>query len=348
MKICFTGGGTAGHIIPNIALIDEARKYYNKIIYIGGIDSMEKHMISPIKDVKFYDIHTAKLVRKSVFKNIKLPINLIRGALDAKKILKREHPDVIFSKGGYVSVPVMIAAKKLNIPLFCHESDLTLGLANKIVSKYAKITFTSFEETAKKLPNGVWSGSPIKNKILLATRENSRKKLNIKTNKPVLLITGGSLGAKTINETVFSALDELTRRYFVLHILGKTPKPNFKSPNYRCVEFADNMEDYIASADIVVSRAGSNTIFELLQKHRPMLLIPLSKGSRGDQIENAKVFESKGFAKILYESNLSKETLLKSLEEIKSDANKIIDAQKKQNLPNGVDTIMHHLKKIKK
>ncbi len=347
MKICLTGGGTAGHITPNIALLPEIRKYFDNIIYIGGINSMEKKLLAIEKDVKFYEIHTAKLVRKSVIKNLKLPINLIKGVFDAKSILKKEQPDIIFSKGGYVSVPVMMAAKKLNIPLVCHESDLSLGLANKIVSKYARVTFTSFEETAKKLKNGIYSGSPIKEKILLITKEQGLKNLGILTNKQILLITGGSLGAKSINDVVFSLLPALTKEYFVLHIIGKSSKPNFKDKNYRCVHFADNMEDYIAASDMVISRAGSNTIFELLAKNKPMLLIPLGKkGSRGDQIKNAEVFASLGYAITLQDSELNSVTLLQKLNELKIKYNEIKSNQKKSKQLDSTNIIMHYIKDI--
>jgi len=346
MKICLTGGGTAGHISPNLALLPEIRKYFDKIIYIGGINSMEKKMLKNEKDVKFYEIHTAKLVRKSIFKNIKLPFNLIKGILDSKKILKAERPDVIFCKGGYVSVPVMIAAKQQKIPLFCHESDLSLGLANKIVSKYALKTFTSFKETSQNIKSGVYSGPIIKKEIIMQTKTAALKNLNIKTSKPVLLITGGSLGAKKINDTIFSCIDSLTKDYYVLHIIGKTHPPNIKNNNYKVISFTDHMEDYIAAADYIVSRAGSNTIFELLLKQKPMLLIPLKKGSRGDQIENAKLFESKGFCMVLDEDNLNNKSLINNLNKLKNSADKIIKNQSNYNLPNGTDVIMHHLKNV--
>lgn len=301
---------------------------------------MEKKMIGQIEGVKFYEIHTARLIRRSIIKNLMLPFNLIRGIQDAKKIIKKEKPDIIFSKGGFVTVPVMLAAKKYKIPLLCHESDYTLGLANKIVSKYAIETFTSFKATAKTLKRGKYSGPIIKKEILMRTKEDAINNLQITTNKPILLITGGSLGAKKINDTIFSILPELTEKYYVCHIIGKTKDSGFKDPNYRAVNFASNMEDYIAASSVVISRAGSNTIFELAVKEKPMLLIPLGKSaSRGDQLENARVFLNNGLARVLDEDNLSPSLLLSEIDETYKNSALLKKALQNAHINNGCEII---------
>lgn len=349
MKILLTGGGTAGHVTPNLALLPFLRKQFDEIVYVGSKKGIERELLSPHTDVKFYAVTTAKIVRRSVMKNLAIPFLLARGTREATNILHTEKPDVIFSKGGYVSIPVSIAASKMGIPLVCHESDFSLGLANKFISKRAKFMCTTFAETAKSLPNGVWTGSPIRSELLLAIREDSMKKLGLTGTKPVLFITGGSLGARAINENIRPILQKLVRDFQILHITGRGKSVDFSHREYHQTEFAKNMEDFIAASDIVVSRSGSNTIFELATLKKPMLLIPLPRGnSRGDQVENAMNYEKKGFAKLLFEENLTPENLERAIYATKKDADVLRQTLSMANFPNGVQKILTVIKRAMK
>lgn len=315
-NIIFTGGGTAGHIMPNLALIDEIKDY--NIYYIGS-NGMEKDIIKKYKNIKFIEIPSVKFVRSLTLKNLAIPFKLIKNINICKKIISEINPALIFSKGGYVSIPVCLAGAKLDVPVLTHESDLSVGLANKIISKKSKYLCCSFKETAdlyKK--NSIYTGSPVRKKILNGNSEKIRERHNIKSNKPVILIVGGSLGAKAINETIWNNLEELTKKYTLIHVVGKNHiNKTIKNTNdYIQLEFVDDIENYFALSDIVISRAGSNTIFELLTIHKPMLLIPLPKGnSRGDQIQNAENFSKNKFANVLYQEDLNIKNLISKIEE---------------------------------
>jgi len=340
MKICLTGGGTAGHITPNIALKPTLKNYFDEMFYIGSKKGLEKQLIEEAKVMKYYEITTTKLVRRSILKNLAIPFLLLKGISESKKILKTENPDIIFSKGGFVSVPVALAAKKLNIPLICHESDLSLGLANKIVSKKAKYVCTNFPETADHTKRGVFTGSPIRNSLLLATKADSIKKLNLDPSKKVIVVTGGSLGAKVINDNIEKILGTLTKTYEVYHITGKDKKLNFNHKNYHQTEFTNDIGTIFSAADIVISRAGSNTIFELAAIKKPMLLIPLPKGnSRGDQVDNANYFYNSGFANMLQEKDLNSENLLKKIEETFKNASSYKTNLIRANFTSGTEKI---------
>lgn len=313
MKIILTGGGTAGHITPHLALFNDLKKHFDQIIYIGSSGGMEEKMIKDNLHIPFFSITVTKFNRGKLLSNFKIPYLLIKGIKDAEKILREQKPDVVFSKGGYVSLPVVLAARKLKIPVVSHESDLSMGLANKLMKGSCKTICTTFEKTAKRVGRkGRFTGSPVRDD-LIKSKEESLKKLQISTNKPVLLITGGSLGSKVINECVRNSLHELMKYYYVLHLTGKG---NFHKGfdclrDYRQVEFTSDMPYFVGASDVVVARAGSNTIFELALARKPMLLIPLSKkASRGDQIQNAKYFRKQGLANMLLEEDMSPESLV--------------------------------------
>ena len=282
--IVLAGGGTAGHIMPHINLKPSLDKHFDKIVYIGTTGGMEKKIINQHGGFVYHEINAPKFNRQSIFKNFLLPFKFAKSVRQAKTILKNEKPNIVFSKGGYGALPVVVAAKKLKIPVVAHESDLSLGLANKISKKYATCICTSFEKTAKQVgKKGVFTGSPT---------NTTTKQVDIKTTKPVLLITGGSLGALAINKAVWPIAESLSKKFYVIHQVGKG-KTNKKIcfADYHQIEFAINMQEIINRADLVVSRAGSNTIFELALAQKPMLLVPLPKGaSRGDQVDNAKYF----------------------------------------------------------
>ena len=319
--IVFTGGGTAGHIMPNIALFPEAEKVFDKIVYIGS-NKMEKEILKNFPSVLFYEIPCVKLIRKLTPKNLLIPLKLIQSIKHAKKLLKEIKPAVVFSKGGYVSLPVVIAAKQLNIPVISHESDMTMGLANKIIYRYSNLMLTSFETTAKDKKKCLYVGSPIRESIFLGNKNNLKLNFN---EKPVILFFGGSLGSKKINDIVEKSIDQLCKDFFVIHLTGKGKKTSIKNKNYYQKEFASNIEDFFAAADLVVTRGGANALFELLALNKPMLIIPLSKvESRGDQIDNANYFAQKGYAKVLMEEDLSPESLYNAIKNLNKNKQQLI------------------------
>ena len=348
-SIVLTGGGTAGHVTPNLVIAKELKKHFNNIYYLGSNSEIEKNLISQNKDIKFFSIPSVKLIRGKFFANLLLPFKLIKATIIAKKHLKKIKPNVVFSKGGYVSVPVVLGAKALKIPVVCHESDLSSGLANKICAKSAKAVCTTFEKTAEEFgAKGVFTGSP--NSIASPlSKEDAKQKLGIKTSKPILLITGGSLGSQAINEVCFKASKELARKFYVVHVVGKgnLNKSLLSLDSYKQIEFTNQMPDFMTACDLVISRAGSNTIFELAMLHKPMLLIPLPKGSsRGDQVENAKYFANKKFALVLQQANLNSQTLLYNLSRLQTDAPGLSQTLKNAGFKNGtqaiVQTILKH------
>lgn len=337
-----------GHISPNIALLPHLSKSYNEIHYIGSKNGIEKTKIKEEiqKGAKiiYHEIPSTKLNRKSVFKNLLIPFVLISAISKSKKLLREINPDVVFSKGGYVSVPVCFAAKKTKTPLVIHESDLSMGLANSLAAKKATTVCTTFPETAKKHINGVWTGSPVGNKILFADKQNTMRKYNLNPNLKTITITGGSLGSTAINDAILKILPALTKKYNVIHLTGKNKKINFAHPNYHQEEFTSDIGEIFKSSDLVISRAGSNTIFELALLKVPMLLIPLSKkASRGDQIENAEYFKKLGIAYVLEEENLNSlndsiETSIKNLQSIKINLHKT-------NFTNGLEKLLSEINK---
>ncbi len=345
-KIIFTGGGTGGHIMPNLAIIDNIKDKY-KIEYIGSIDGMEKDIVSKI--LPYHSITTCKLKRSLSISNLLIPFKLIKGTIEAKKILKQQKPDLVFSKGGYVSVPVVLACKSLKIPVVSHESDYTLGLANKFTSKFSKAVCTSFEDTAKSLKNGVYTGSPIRNEILQGNANNIKKTLNFKNNLPNLLIIGGSLGSQNINNIIKNNAKEISKKFNIIHIAGKNNEIKSDIENYNVINFASNIQDYYATSDIVITRGGSNVLFELLALKKPMIIIPLEKGSRGDQVLNANIFEQSGFAKKLLENAIENNSklLLKTLEEVYNNRQKYVNNMSKKEC-NGNKNIINQIEKYLK
>ena len=294
--IVLTGGGTAGHVVPNIALLPFLKERFNNIIYIGSGAEIEKKLLGSFPYVKYYSITTAKFKRSLSLENLKIPYKLFKGKKEATKILKELKPDVIFSKGGFVALPVVLAAKKLKIPVIAHESDLTLGLANRIVKNKINKICTTFKETANKLKNGVYVGPIIKEEITKGNAQKAKQELKL-SSKPVLLIIGGSQGAKEINLLVENNLKSLTKTHQIIHLRGKGKlNKNINFKDYYQLEFHNNMQDLYACANLCITRGGSNTIFELLANNIPMLIIPLRKHTRGDQVANAKYFENKNFA----------------------------------------------------
>ena len=331
-KIILTGGGTAGHIYPTLAIKKELGKNF-EYHYLGG-KGMEKDIIAQEKDVVYHEIPTVKLQRKLTFDNFLIPFKLINSINKAKKILKEINPSIIFSKGGFVAVPVVIAAHKLGIPIISHESDLSMGLANKIILKYCNVMCVTFEQTAKMSEKCVWTGQPIRETVLKGNKKNINFE-NLDKSKPNLLVLGGSLGAKFINEKVWVNIDKLTRQFNVLHVCGKQSKEKIVHAGYKQVEYAENIGDYLAFADVILSRAGSGAINEFLALKKPMFLIPLSKKcSRGDQIENAKLFTNLGYADMIEEENCDDKMFIIKLKNVYNNREKFINKMKNVNIIN--------------
>lgn len=321
-KIVFTGGGSAGHVSVNAAIIPEFLKHQWDVTYIGSNKGIEKNIIEKeFPEIDYETISVGKFRRYLSMENLKDPFRVIKGIFDARKILKKTKPDFIFSKGGFVSVPVVLAGRMLKIPIVIHESDYTPGLANKIAMPLASKIFTTFEETEKDLPKekAMYIGAVLRDGIFTGNASKGKVLCGFSNNKPVLLVMGGSLGAVKINNLITENLESLLKDYQIIHICGKgNVKTELKQRGYAPFEYVhEELFDLLASADVVVSRAGSNSIFEFLGLQKPMLLIPLSAAaSRGDQILNAASFEKQGFCKVIQEEELSNQIFSQELAEL--------------------------------
>lgn len=307
-KILFTGGGSAGHVIPNIALIEELLAEGKTELCYMGTDGIEKDIVSAHK-IPYYTISCPKLIRgkslRAVKNNVQIPCTFHKAITEAKKGIQLFKPDLVFSKGGYVALPVVFAANQLGIPCLAHESDFSVGLANRLSARKCKALLTAFPETALAVKNGKYGGAPIRRSILSTNREEARKSLDVDKDEKVLLVFGGGSGSKAINDALRCNVKALAKKYTILHVCGKgnVAESNFK--RYRQYEFVADMGTLYAAADLVLSRAGAGTIFELLALKKPSLLIPLSGATRGDQKQNAAYFEEKGLCRVLPQTELS-------------------------------------------
>ncbi len=348
-RIVLTGGGTAGHVYPALAVKEQIEGEYD-IHYIGG-SGMEKDIVSREKDITYHEIEAVKLQRKLTPKNLLIPFKLYSSIKYAKKILKTIKPAVIFSKGGFVALPVVIAGKKLGIPIVSHESDLSMGLANKIIYHYCDFMCCAFEATCKGKDKFIFTGQPIRKKVLNGNKYNLPFLPKLDKNKPNLLIVGGSSGAKFINEKVEENLENLVKIFNVIHITGKG-KDNEKSSRingYIQVDYAENMGDYLQVSDFVLSRAGSGAINEFLALKKPMLLIPLSKScSRGDQIENAKLFASLGYCEMLEEEEFNEKIFFEKLNNLIKNDKIFKENMQKSKINDACDKIITIIKKIER
>jgi len=301
-KILFTGGGSAGHAVPNVALIERLKDRY-ELFYIGT-DKIEKELIAPFK-IPYYSIDCPKLERDRLIKNLTIPTRLKKATKDSEDILIKIKPDLIFSKGGYVSVPVVAAAKKLKIPALTHESDFTLGLANKLNAAKCKKTLTAFPETAKSVKNGKYVGTPVREELFAADRRKAVLKYAFNANKPTLLVFGGGSGSAAINSALRANILPLAKKYNVLHICGKGNIMQNNIAGYVQREYEQDMGCAYACADMVIARAGANTVFECIALKKKALFIPLENAaSRGDQLTNAEYFSKKKLCAVLREKNL--------------------------------------------
>ncbi len=350
-KIILTGGGTAGHVTPNLALIPDLRERGYEILYIGSYKGIERELIKDA-GVEYRAISSGKLRRYFDLKNFTDPFRVLRGYLQSRRIIRKFKPDIIFSKGGFVAVPVTLAAKHYRVPVISHESDMTPGLANKLSMPSATRICCNFPETMKYLPKdkAVLTGSPIRRELLSGSREAGLSFAGLSGEKPVLLVIGGSLGSVRVNEAIRSILDKLLKDFDIIHICGKgnidaglTGKQGYVQYEYVSKE----LKDIFAAADIIVSRAGANAICEILALKKPNLLIPLSaKASRGDQILNARSFEKQGFSKVLEEEDISDERLLKDIAELYRDREAYILRMNESGLSDGVETIIRLIEEV--
>lgn len=341
--IVFTGGGTAGHVTPNLALIEKLDRAEWDIHYIGT-SGMEKDLLSTVPDVTYHEIDSGKLRRYASLKTLTMPIHVQKGYHQAKRILKKLKPAVLFSKGGYVSVPVVAAAKGI-CPVLTHESDYTPGLANKIDAHFADKVLVTFSDTVPfvKGNKGVHTGTPIRPELYTGSRERALAFTGLKGDKPVLLVTGGSLGALSVNVAVREALPELLKTFDVVHLCGKGKlDEGVRMPGYVQYEYIkDEMADLFSLADVVVSRAGANAVFELLALHKPMLLLPLSGAStRGDQELNAEYFKKRGYARVLLADEVNADSVLREVRALYDARGTYIETMQKAEGVDGTDMIL--------
>ncbi len=320
-KIVLTGGGSAGHVTPNIALLPSLKEAGYEIAYMGSYDGIEKRLIGDF-DLPYVGISTGKYRRYLDFKNLTDPFRVIKGFSEARKFLKEYRPDVVFSKGGFVAVPVVRAAASLGIPCIIHESDMTPGLANKICVPVARKVCCNFPETLKLLPEekAVLTGSPIRAELAQGNKVAGLDLCGFNANTPVIMVIGGSLGAANVNKAVRAALPSLLGDFQVVHLCGKDKIDNLllNTPGYKQFEYIKaELKDLFAIADVVISRAGANAICELLALKKPNILIPLpASSSRGDQLLNAKSFEAQGFSIVINEEDLTTELLVDKVHEL--------------------------------
>ncbi|MBD8045982.1 MAG: undecaprenyldiphospho-muramoylpentapeptide beta-N-acetylglucosaminyltransferase [Clostridium argentinense] len=348
-----TGGGSAGHVTPNIALMPKLKTLGYDIQYIGTKNGIERQLIEA-EHIKYHVISSGKLRRYFDLKNFTDPFRVVKGVFDAISILKKEKPNIVFSKGGFVSVPVVLAAKFNKIPVIIHEADMTPGLANKISMPYCSKICVTFPEALNQVDKkkSVLTGLPIRSELLEGSKIKGQQICSFKDDKPIVLVVGGSLGSKFINDIIRENLQELLQKFNIVHVCGKgnISEEHKNVKGYVQFEYVkEELPHLMKAASIVVSRAGANFIFELLALKKPNLLIPLSaRASRGDQILNAKSFEKNGYSLVIEEENLNSKILLEKLDELYSNKEKYIEAMDKSDVKNSIDKIIELIENNKR
>ena len=350
-KIIMTGGGTAGHVTPNIALLPSLREAGYEISYIGSKAGMEKGLIEA-QNIPYYGISSGKLRRYFDLKNFSDPFKVLKGYTQAIRLMRKLKPNVVFSKGGFVSVPVVLAAKACHVPAIIHESDMTPGLANKLSIPFATKACCNFPETMQYLPEGkaVHTGSPIRKELFTGSKEKGLEFAGFTTDKPVILIMGGSIGSKFINNAVWESLDDLLDRFQIVHLVGKGNINNDLAgrSGYQQYEFiTEQLNDVFAMTDLMISRAGANSISEILALKIPNILIPLSAAaSRGDQILNAASYEKQGFSTVLTEETLTSKLLISSVNDVYNRRDEIKEKMASSKLLDANNTILELIEDI--
>jgi len=347
--ILITGGGTAGHVNPNIALIPKLVAEGWTVHYAGTKDGIEHELLAKADGVIYHTISSGKLRRYFSLKNLTDPFRVIRGILQCKKLIKSIKPDAVFSKGGFVSVPVVIAARK-KAPVICHESDYTPGLANKISAHFADVICVTFEDTLSQVgKKGIFTGTPIRGTLYTGDPGRGRAFAKLDGTKPILLVMGGSQGAKAINDALLSALPKLLERFHVVHLCGRGKvDPAVQRDGYAAFEYVtEELPDVFAASDIVVSRAGANAIFELLALAKPALLIPLPPtSSRGDQVQNTDYFSKKGYSMVLPQNELTGDALVSAINELYEKRGAYIEAMRSAPLPDGTEKVLEVIRDV--
>ncbi len=350
-KILLTGGGTAGHVTPNLALLPYLKEEGYEIVYIGSEKGIERTLIEA-EGIPYYSISTGKLRRYLSKENVKDMFRVVKGIAEAKKLIKKLKPDLVFSKGGFVAVPVVLGAKSNKVPVIIHESDITPGLANKIAMPSARVVCSTFPETLQYVPKGkgVHTGTPIRKELFEGDRNKGLAACKFTGEKPVLLMMGGSLGAVKLNNCLREILPELVKTFDVIHLCGKGNLDAHlrEQEGYMQFEYvSDGLNDLFAAADFIVSRAGSNSISEFLALKKPHLLIPLSaRASRGDQILNAASFEKQGFARVLDEDEMTAESMKKEIFALYENREKYVSAMEQAASGDGVEAVMTQIKAL--
>ncbi|MEK3887199.1 undecaprenyldiphospho-muramoylpentapeptide beta-N-acetylglucosaminyltransferase [Bacillus sp. FSL K6-3431] len=351
-KIVFTGGGSAGHVTPNLAIM-EALSVDWDLHYIGSLSGIEKEIIEN-SQIPYYGISSGKLRRYLSKENMLDVARVVKGIWQARSLLKQLKPKLVFSKGGFVTVPVVLAAKSLCIPVFLHESDMTPGLANRIAMRFSDKIFTSFEEAADHFPKKktMVVGSPIRKALFQGNPSKGKAYLHFNKYLPILTIMGGSLGAKKVNEAVRSLLPDLTKYFQIVHICGKnqTDSKYARLAGYQQFEYiSGELADILSTTDMVLTRGGSNAIFEFLSLRIPMLIIPLPKSqSRGDQILNAISFREKGYALMLEEEMLTSDVLFQQLIALQKQSEQMVDVMRDSIASEAVKIIVEAIEETKK
>ncbi|MDE5789524.1 MAG: UDP-N-acetylglucosamine--N-acetylmuramyl-(pentapeptide) pyrophosphoryl-undecaprenol N-acetylglucosamine transferase [Clostridia bacterium] len=340
-KITFCGGGSAGHVMPNIAIYEILRDKYD-ISYIGT-NGIEKNICASF-GVPFSEFEGVKLVRGKILCNLAIPFKLAKSVKQCKSILNKMRPDLLFCKGGYASLPPALAAHKLGIPVITHESDLTAVLANKIIAGKSEKVLTSFSDTAESFKNGVYTGSPMRNKLFGRDKSKSKEQLGLDS-RPTVLVFGGGSGSKIINDCLRQSLFELCKKFNVLHLCGRGNTVECNVYGYKQIEFCDDMGLIYACADYAVARCGSNSAHELIALRIPTLFIPLDNGSsRGDQVKNAEYFKSRGLCRVLAEHDLSAKSLTDGILSLSNDE-KLKTALERCSTECGNDKIIYEIEK---
>lgn len=352
-KIVLTGGGTLGHVTPHLALIPHLLKAGYDIHYIGTEKGMEAEKMASVPGVTYHAVKSGKLRRYFSWQNFTDPFRVIAGAFQSAHIIGRLKPDVVFSKGGFVAVPVVFGAWVHHVPVVCHESDLTPGLANKLCKPFAKRIATTFPECAKALGSKAeMTGTPLRPELFSGSRAKGLSLLHFDGAKPVLLMMGGSSGAQSVNKALRGALPRLTKTFDVAHICGRgnLDESLCGVPGYTQVEFLDtDLPDVLAATDLVLSRAGSNALCEFQALDKPMLLVPYPKGaSRGDQILNAQSYEKRGLCRVLLQENMTPDTLAQALEDTWRDREQLAAAVKAAPPADGTRRVLELIEEVQK
>lgn len=332
LNIVFTGGGSSGHVVPNLALIAHCRKLGWEVHYIGSYNGIESRLIKN-EGISYHRITAGKLRRYFSFRTLASPLLTLWGTIGAIAILLRIRPDVVFSKGGFVAFPVVLAAWLLRIPVLCHESDLSPGLANRLCYPFAKRICTTFAHSRKYFKHFskcLHTGTPIRGALYEGQRDAGIAYCQFTRALPVLMVMGGGAGSAALNQALRVHLTTLLERFNIIHICGEGKyDPSLASTEgYAQFEYVtQEMADLYACADIVLSRAGANSLYELLALQKPHVLVPLTMAvSRGDQIENAAFFQAAGLSVVIEEPNLADEivsTLDKVFQQLDHYRNKI-------------------------